>query len=201
MAGATFVALVAAYATLVEARHWRAWRHLPPPREAATRVLLVLGCPPRPDGSLGATQKWRVDLALRAWCPGDRIVVSGAARAGLPSEAEVMAEYAERRGVPASVIVRETRARSTWENVLFGAQSLGDAAEVMIVSDPLHARRALRMLREQAPGVADRVVRPPGYRFGEHPWRKTVSAVFESPLKPVLLRVHRRTVARDSRRA
>jgi vancomycin permeability regulator SanA len=200
VAGAAVVSLVVAYATLVEGRHWLAQRALPPSHEDASRVLLVLGCPPRTDGSLGVTQKWRVDLALRAWRPGDRIVVSGAGRAGLPSEADVMAGYAERRGVPASLIVRETRARSTWENVLYGAKSLGDAAEVVIVSDPLHARRALRMLREQAPGVAGKVVRPAAYRVGEHPWRKTVSAVFESPLKPVLLRVHRRLSVRDFRR-
>ncbi|WP_051208870.1 YdcF family protein [Propionicicella superfundia] len=180
------------YALLVEGRHWSANRHLPAP-SAAARALLVLGCPPNADGSLGATQRWRVDLALRAWRPGDRVVFSGAALSGLPSEADVMAAYARRCGVPAAAIVCETRARSTWENMLFGADAVRDAPEVMIVSDPLHARRALRMLRRQDPAVATRVVRLPGYRFGEHPWRKTVSAVFESPLKPVVLWVHNRS--------
>lgn len=183
-----FVAVV--YTVTVEARHWAANRRLAPSSPARSRAYLVLGCPPRPDGSLSPTQQWRVDLALRSWRPGDLLVISGAAMRGLPSEAVVMSIYAQQRGVPPADIVVESQARSTPENVMYALPWLRQASQVMVVSDPLHAARAIRFLRQRAPQVAGRVVQLPGYRFGEQPWRKTVSAAFESPAKPLVLAVH-----------
>lgn len=186
------VAAVVAYGVLVEGRHMQANQRLRRPRPDASRALLVLGCPPTRDGALSRTQQWRVDLALRAWRPGDRLVFSGAALPGLPSEADVMGAYAARCGVPAADIVLESQARSTWENVLYARPWLTESDEVMVVSDPLHAARALRMLADQAPELAGKAVRVPGYRVGEHAWRKIVSAAFESPLKSPILWVHGR---------
>lgn len=193
--GAGLAAGAIAYVTFVEVRQWNANASLPRPR-GGSRALLVLGCPPKDDGSLGDTQRWRVTMALRSWRPGDRIVVSGAAGRGLPSEADVMGDYARARGVPSASIVRETRARTTRENVLFSTRALADADDIMIISDPLHALRARVAMREFAPDLSARVVSTPGYRIGEHPWPKTLSALYESPLRPILLWAHRRVHAR-----
>lgn len=197
--GATAAAWAAAYAVFVEQRHANANASLRRPRDTATRALLVLGCPPKEDGTLGDTQRWRVDMAVREWRTGDRVVISGAACAGLPSEADVMADYAQECGVPSESLVRETRARSTRENVSFAAQWLTGVDEIMIVSDPLHARRARTMMRRQIPALSLRVVGMADYRRWEHPWRKTLSALFESPLRPTLLWVHRHVLRRRRR--
>lgn len=187
----SMVVVVGLYAVLVEGRHWRADAHLPESNSATDRAILVLGCPPRSDASLSRTQRWRVDMAMRCWRAGDRMVISGAALAGLPSEAEVMGVYAQSLGVPGGSIVLETAARSTWENILLAGPHL-DGLEVMVVSDPLHARRAVAIMQRELPALASRVVRPPCYRPGEHPWRKTLSALFESPLRPLILRAYGR---------
>lgn len=108
---------------------------------------------------------------------------------GLPAEADVMADYARSLGLSEDVIVRELKARTTWENVVFGARWLRDVEQIMVISDALHAARAIRYLREQEPELARRVVRTPGYRFGEQFGRKAISAAYESPLKNLLNRL------------
>jgi uncharacterized SAM-binding protein YcdF (DUF218 family) len=187
---AAMTGVVAVGWALVEARHWRANRRLPRGR-GGRRVLLVLGCPPRPDGSVSPVQRWRVDLAVRSWRPGDVVVFSGGAIEGLACEADVMAGEALRRGLPETAVVRETRARSTWQNIEYSLPWLRPAAEIVLVSDPLHAARAVRQLAERDVGLAGRVVRLPGYRIGEHPVRKTTSALFESPLQPFIVAAYR----------
>ncbi len=181
-------AAIAVFVT-VEARHWLAARSLPRAVPGARTGVLVLGCPPRPDGSLHPWQKWRVDMASRAWDGAHRVIFSGGRMRGLPAEAEVMAAYALSLGLPEHLIVRETKARTTWENVVFGARWLQDVDQIMVVSDALHAARAVRYLREQEPALATKVVRTPGYRFGEQFTRKAISAAYESPLKNLLNRL------------
>lgn len=180
----TVIALI----VTVEGRHWRA-AHAPPRAVPGARTgVLVLGCPPRPDGSLHPWQKWRVDMASRAWPGAVRVIFSGGPMRGLVAEADVMADYAGTLGLSESLIVREKKARTTWENVVFGARWLGDVDQIMVISDALHAARAIRYLREQEPALAQKVVRTPGYRIGEQFGRKAISAAYESPLKNLLNR-------------
>ena len=66
------------------------------------------------------------------------------------SESQVARRYALRQGVPADAILIEARSRTTRQN-LFEARRLmyeHDLRRVVVVSDPLHMARALRLCRE-----------------------------------------------------
>jgi uncharacterized SAM-binding protein YcdF (DUF218 family) len=63
------------------------------------------------------------------------------------AESEVARAYAMRRGVPAGAILIERRSQTTWQNLVqarrvMRARGLKTA---LIVSDPLHMKRAMRM--------------------------------------------------------
>ena len=70
-------------------------------------------------------------------------------------EAEVMRSLAMSQGVPASAILLETRASSTYENVLFVYELLEefDSKTILLVSSPYHMRRALLTWDAQASGI------------------------------------------------
>ncbi len=63
------------------------------------------------------------------------------------SEADTGALYLQARGIPEPAILREDRSRTTRQNLDNAAAMLGDARKqpVLIVSDPLHMRRAMGM--------------------------------------------------------
>jgi uncharacterized SAM-binding protein YcdF (DUF218 family) len=69
---------------------------------------------------------------------------------GEVSEAEGGAAYLQRVGVPMDRILQEREARSTRENLVFGAQVLRNAgaARWLVVSDRYHLRRAELLARE-----------------------------------------------------
>jgi hypothetical protein len=97
---------------------------------------------------------------------GTLLVFSGAAtRGAVASEAEAMARYArEVLGVPVEQIVLETRAHTTKQNLAFAMTYLESAATIKIASDPLHAARARRYLRQLRPDLASRLVAADDYR-------------------------------------
>jgi uncharacterized SAM-binding protein YcdF (DUF218 family) len=80
-----------------------------------------------------------------------RLLFTGGYAPGAKSaEADVGRRYAIRRGVPAQAILTETHSHTTRENMIYArrlmlANKLGNA---LIVSDPLHLKRALRMARD-----------------------------------------------------
>ena len=63
------------------------------------------------------------------------------------SEAEAGATYLAARGVPETAILREDKSRTTRQNLSNAQRILGPhaALPVLIVSDPLHLRRAMAM--------------------------------------------------------
>lgn len=75
------------------------------------------------------------------------IFTGGTPKPGYPSEAEVGRKFALEHGIPAAAIMLDTKSRTTWEN-LANAKRLIAAARldtVLLVSDPLHMRRAMSM--------------------------------------------------------
>lgn len=82
-------------------------------------VILVLGSPTEMHGELSNEQQWRVDEGVREFRAGraPRMIFSGAAVAYRYVEADAMAAYARRSGVPAEAILTETRARNTIQNI------------------------------------------------------------------------------------
>ena len=126
---------------LSEALHWRASRRFLGRGHAPGRcALVVLGFPARRDGRLHPIQKWRTDIAKRAFASlgAERIVFSGGPSRGRPSEAGTMAAYAMQLGVPAGSVRTETKAMSTWQNIELSLPMVEGFDRLAIVSDPLH---------------------------------------------------------------
>ncbi|MBX3134429.1 MAG: YdcF family protein [Gemmatimonadaceae bacterium] len=147
----------------------------------AAQAIVVLGAAQyrgRPSPVLRARLDHAVGLYAQGIAP--RIVLTGGVAEGdTASEAAVSRLYALQAGVPDSAILLENEGRTT-------AQSLARVARllharrldtVVVVSDPFHVRRAgLVAQREglvvyasptRTDGVWRRVVRQPGYFFGE----------------------------------
>ena len=75
------------------------------------------------------------------------IFTGGRGNSGEPTESSAARRYAMRGGVPAADILIEEQSHNTYENILY-AKRLADARgvrKVLIVSDPLHMKRALVM--------------------------------------------------------
>ena len=67
-----------------------------------------------------------------------------------PTESSAAWVYALQRGIPATDILIEQKSHTTYENILY-AKQIADAhglRKVLIVSDPLHMKRAVAMARD-----------------------------------------------------
>jgi uncharacterized SAM-binding protein YcdF (DUF218 family) len=75
------------------------------------------------------------------------IFTGGTPRLEYPSEAEVGRQFSAMHGIPISAMLVDVESRNTWQN-LERAKDLTDIAgirSVLLVSDPLHMRRAMAM--------------------------------------------------------
>jgi uncharacterized SAM-binding protein YcdF (DUF218 family) len=75
------------------------------------------------------------------------IFTGGRGNRGEPTESAAARRYAIRSGIPAGDILIEEESHTTYENILY-AKQLADAQgiqKVLVVSDPLHMRRAVAM--------------------------------------------------------
>jgi len=151
---------------------WRASRQaLPadstdPGRVVDGECVLVLGCPNR------ALHRWRVRIALRSTDPARaRFVFSGGAVHSEVPEAQMMADYAtEVLGIPARNVVIEDQSRTTVENIVNSLPLMADSPAIKIASDTFHARRARRILADESPETAQRLVRTRDYLPFERGW-------------------------------
>ena len=78
------------------------------------------------------------------------IFTGGRGNRGEPTESSAARRYALQRGIPADDILIEEESHTTYENILY-AKQLADAQgmrKVLIVSDPLHMKRAVAMARD-----------------------------------------------------
>lgn len=92
----------------------------------------------------------RLDHAVTLYHTGrvKRILVTGGiSPEGFVSEASAGRDYLWLSGVPRDAILREDRSRTTRQNLANAAEVLGPerTKPVLIVSDPLHMRRAMAM--------------------------------------------------------
>lgn len=78
-----------------------------------------------------------------------KLVFTGAP--GNPQQAIVAKNVAMAAGVPESDILIEIKSNTTWENLYYSQEVIPDwkSTQVLIVSDPLHLKRALRMADDQ----------------------------------------------------
>jgi DUF218 domain len=165
-----------------ELLHWRASkRFISSGQRPGQCGLIVLGFPPKHDGTIHAVGRWRAQMAVRALAltaPG-RLVFTGAAAGGGLAEANVMADYAIAHGAPRELVGIEALSINTWENISFCLPLLSDCERLAIVSDPLHAARGRRFVMGQRPDLAPRLVSAGDYRLLERWWLKIPCAAYE----------------------
>jgi hypothetical protein len=130
-----------------------------PSQVIAGECVLVLGNP------FPVLHRWRVRIAVRSTDPHRaRFIFSGGAVRTPVSEAQIMADYAVgSMGVPAANIVLEDQSRTTVENILNSVPLMARSPAIKIASDTFHARRARRILHDQSPELARRLVRAHDY--------------------------------------
>jgi uncharacterized SAM-binding protein YcdF (DUF218 family) len=75
------------------------------------------------------------------------IFTGGQGNPGEPTESQAARQYALKNGVPAHDILIEEKSHTTFENILYAKQlaDLHKIKRVLIVSDPLHMKRAMTM--------------------------------------------------------
>lgn len=179
---AAVIAAVAAVAVVVwaEAESWLASRAGYPPRPPADgrRVVVVLGYGNRGERA-NLVNRWRVRAGLRTLAaePGEKVllVTGGPVHSPRP-EAEILAREARHQGWTGAIL-SEGESLSTVENIENILPMLAHGDRITIVSDPVHAVRARRILADRAPELAERLVPGADFRFGERPLEKIVGAV------------------------
>ena len=125
-----------------------------------------------------ATAVDRIDLAEALYLAGraPRILISGGAREGKVSEAQIIARLLRQRGIPDTALLLENDSRNTYENARFTditmrGQKLKTA---LLVTSALHMPRALASLQKRgiqasAASGSPQIVLP---QFNPpHPWR------------------------------
>lgn len=134
-------------------------------------AALVLGAAVNGDQPSPVFQA-RIDHAVNLYRAGKvRLLVftGGVGEGEAHAESLVGRDYAIRAGVPANAIRTEAVSRTTRENLLQARPILQaeQAGSVLIVSDPLHMKRALRMADDL--GIAAEGSPTPTTRY--HSWR------------------------------
>jgi uncharacterized SAM-binding protein YcdF (DUF218 family) len=105
-------------------------------------TLLVMGAA-QYDGVPSPAFARRLDRALglyRAGCAGYILVTGGKRPGDRFTEGEAGARYLAGRGVPKTALLRETKSRSSFENLSF-SRPLVTGKRLLIVTDDLHAYR------------------------------------------------------------
>lgn len=118
---------------------------------APADAILVLGAAAydaRPSPVFQERIRHALDLYRRGYA--DTLVFTGGYGYGARfSESQVARRYALREGVPADAILIETLSRTTYENLREARALMLERGlrRVIVVSDPLHMARALRLSR------------------------------------------------------
>lgn len=105
-------------------------------------LILVHGCPARPDGTPSTCNQRRVQAAMRAYREGRApyVMFTGGAVLNQHAEARVMAQYAAAQGLPESAILTEEESRHTVTNlsVAKGIMKRRGMKTVLLVSESMH---------------------------------------------------------------
>ena len=141
-----------------------------PPAQADAIVVFAGGV--GESGQAGGGYQERVKQAIELYNGGyAKYLVLSSGYVYSFREAEVMRALAVDNGVPASAIVLEQRAASTYQNVAFVDEILRDHRwrSILLVSSPYHMRRAMMVWKKVAPEVTVIPSPPPQSQFYDHP--------------------------------
>lgn len=122
----------------------RASIYLPDGPIPAVDAVIVPGASVYRSGRLSPVLRQRMETALGflAKRPGARLVLSGFAIRGGYNEAQAMADYARKMGVPAENILVDEKGRSTYVTLLNCRRNWG-LQKVLVVSQDYHLPRAI----------------------------------------------------------
>ena len=137
--------------------------------EDRPRVAVILGAQVlrdgRPSRTLAARTRHAGGMYVREEI--DLLIPTGGEGEHPPSEAGVMSGILQEMGVPEAAILREAKARSTWESAFEVAEIARrrGVGEVLVVTDPLHCVRGVSALgRAGLLAVAEPVYSSPMWR-------------------------------------
>jgi uncharacterized SAM-binding protein YcdF (DUF218 family) len=144
-------------------------------RQSHFDVILVLGNPADPDGSIGPIARSRVLEGIRQYRAGvaPRLLMTGGAVQNQFVEAQVMQQFARSQGVPASAVLAEGEAQDTIQNAYYSYKIMQahDWNSVLVVSSPSHVHRASLIFREYPLAWRmDTAPWPPGYPLWKLVW-------------------------------
>ncbi len=123
---------------------WWAQAYAGPIHQPGGDTLIVLSAAADDEGGISYSSYWRARAAASAWKSGHfkRVLLSGVSGAGI-------FDFMVAEGVPANVMVTESRSRNTHESALEAASMLRNmpGTKVLLTSD-FHMYRALRVFRK-----------------------------------------------------
>jgi uncharacterized SAM-binding protein YcdF (DUF218 family) len=109
-------------------------------------AMIVLGYPAKKDGRMTPILRERINKAADLYHNGiaEVVICSGASVANDHVEAEIMARALVESGVDGSHIIRETKARGTYENLVKSREIMHERGleKAVIVTSPWHLRKA-----------------------------------------------------------
>ncbi len=162
----------------------------------AADAIVVLGAA-KYDGRPSPVLRARLDHAVSLWEHhlAPRLVLTGGMGDGdTTSEAAVGRRYAVKHGVPDSVILMETRGRTTAESIQRVAQMMDSLRrrDVILVSDPFHMLRLWILARRfgLAPYTSPTRTSPISSSAVER-WRYALSESVKAPLTLLFEHPHR----------
>ncbi len=112
-------------------------------------AIIVLGALVLPDGEPSGSLRARAAAAAMLFHEGRApvVVATGAHHRQPPGEAVVTRRLLLAANVPDSAILLEEKSRNTHGNLLFARGLLPTADRVLLVTEPFHLARALRLAR------------------------------------------------------
>lgn len=121
-------------------------------------VCIVLGCPAREDGKVSRMQRSRMNKAIQLYKQGNvhTLLISGAGVRNNFVEADIMADYAIKKGIPSSAILLEKKALNTYDNLLLASQLCKEhhLYRVVVVTSCFHIRRSNFFVKKFFQGYA-----------------------------------------------
>lgn len=112
--------------------------------EPDTACALVFGAAVHRGSTAGPGITRRVETAAELYHQGSFktiILTGGKGSEKQDSEAEVMKKVAMRLGIDSESIILEDKAKSTWENLSFSKELVGECSKVIGISDRYHLSR------------------------------------------------------------
>jgi uncharacterized SAM-binding protein YcdF (DUF218 family) len=149
---------------------------------AAADTIIVLGAAAydaRPSPVFEERIRHGLDLYRRGYAPV-LLFTGGYGNGARFAESQVARRYALRHGIPESAILIEANSRTTRENLLQARQLMQehDLHRAIVVSDPLHMARALRLSRQIGIDAVGSPTPSTRFRSVQTQWRFLLQEVY-----------------------